>query len=111
MTRYNHPEDQNDAGLLLAALRRIYKERGEDYDEHEQRRNQMQLTEDEQGLLNHIIRWGSDGYPVRKFGRGWTWGPFRSIKGSPIVYKTKREATAAFEAYEQHLMDRKAGRL
>ena len=40
MTRYNHPDDQSDAGALLGALRRIYKERGEDYDAIERARRQ-----------------------------------------------------------------------
>lgn len=55
------------------------------------------LTEDERWLVDHVSMWGSDGYPVRKRGNHWSWD-CRSLK-SPTVYKTKREATAAFEAY------------
>jgi hypothetical protein len=69
------------------------------------------ITEDETALLNHITRWGSDGYPVRKLGRGWTWGPWLSVNGPPTVFKTKREAVASLEAFEQVLIDAKAGRL
>lgn len=43
--------------------------------------------------------WGSKGYPVQKLGRGWVWRDWRSVKGSPIVYKTRREAEAAFERW------------
>ena len=58
------------------------------------------LNEDEQALLTHWCRFGSDGYPVSKVGsRHWTWGPWRSIKGPPVVFKTKRLAVASFEAY------------
>lgn len=59
------------------------------------------LTEDERALLTHWSRWGSDGYPVNRFtrSRGWTWGPFLSVKGPPTVFKTKREAVASFEAF------------
>lgn len=69
------------------------------------------LSEDEEALLVHIGRWGSAGYPVRKSGRGWAWGPWRSIKGSPIIYRTKRESVTSFEAYLEILLDAKAGRI
>lgn len=67
------------------------------------------LTDDERSLLTHVTMWGSDGYPVCKVGRGWTWG-YRGIKG-PVVFKTKREAVASFEAFEAVLIDAKAGRI
>ena len=57
------------------------------------------LTEDERALLRHVGMWGSEGYPIQKFARKWSWGGFLSIKGSPIMFKTKREAIASFEAY------------
>lgn len=69
------------------------------------------LNEDENALLVHISRWGSDGYPVRKVGRkGWTWS-YRAISGPPALYKTKREAVAMFERFHGMLLDRAAGRL
>ena len=40
------------------------------------------LTEDENALLTHISRWGSDGYPLNHLKRGWTWD-YRGIKGPP----------------------------
>jgi hypothetical protein len=69
------------------------------------------LTEDEAALLVHVTRWGSDGYPVRKLGSRWVWGPFRSVNGPPVVFKTKRDAVASFEAFESVLIDAKAGRI
>jgi hypothetical protein len=61
------------------------------------------LSEDERGLVKHIGMWGSQGYPVRKAGRQWTWR-FCSLE-APALYKTKREATAAFETYMGVLYD------
>lgn len=69
------------------------------------------ITEDERALIQHVSRWGSDGYPVRKSGRHWTWGPWRSVQGPPTVYATKREATAHFERFHSILLDALAGRL
>jgi len=69
------------------------------------------LTEDENWLLNHLMMWGSDAYPIHKLSKGWTWGPVRSIQGPPVIYKTKRECIESFERYEQMLIDRKAGRI
>ena len=68
------------------------------------------ITDDERALLTHVTRWGSDGYPVRKSGRGWTWS-YRSIQGPPVVFKTKREAVVSFEAFEDVLIDAVAGRI
>ncbi len=47
MTRYDHPDDNSDAGLLLDALRRIYATRGEDYDAIEKERLERWATERE----------------------------------------------------------------
>jgi hypothetical protein len=59
-----------------------------------------QLTDDERWLIQHIGRWGSDGYPVSKCGsRHWTWGPVRSIQGPPVCFPTKKEAVKSFENY------------
>ena len=62
------------------------------------------LSDDERSLLNHIMMFGSDGYPVKKIGRGWSWS-YRGLAGPPMIFKTKREAVASFEAYENILID------
>ena len=62
------------------------------------------MTDDERALVKHVIRWGSDGYPLHKAGRKWSWGSYLSIEG-PQLYDTKREATAAFERYFEVLLD------
>lgn len=59
----------------------------------------QELTEDERWLVNHVSMFGSDGFPVHKVGRQWTWGPVRSVKGPPECFRTKREAVASFEAW------------
>jgi hypothetical protein len=70
------------------------------------------ITENEKDLLNHISRWGSDGYPIRKVGKGkWIWFEFFGVKGAPTVYGTKREAVTAFEKFYQILLDASAGRI
>lgn len=69
------------------------------------------ITPDEKHLLGHISRWGSDGYPIKKAGRKWTWGPFLSVNGPPVCYTTKREAVASFEAFHEALLDANAGRI
>ena len=68
------------------------------------------LTEDQAFVLVHISHFGSDGYPIRKTGRHWNWGPIRGINGPPTCFKTKREAVASFEAYLDVLRDKLAGR-
>jgi len=68
------------------------------------------ITEDESSLLTHVMMWGSAGYPVKKVGSGWTWD-YRSIKGPPVVFKTKRAAVKSFEAFEDILIDAKCGRI
>lgn len=69
------------------------------------------ITEDERALVQHVGRWGSDGYPVQKVGRHWVQRDWRSVKGPPCVYKTKREAVAQFEAFHEVLLDALAGRI
>ncbi len=69
------------------------------------------LSEDEKYLINHIGMWGSSGYPINKVGRGWIWSPVKSVKGSPIKFKTKKEAVDSFEAYFEMLLDANAGRI
>lgn len=68
------------------------------------------LTDDESDLLQRVMRWGSDGYPIQHAGRGWTWS-YRGIQGPPVVFTTKRAAVASFEAFEAILLDAKAGRI
>ena len=69
------------------------------------------ITQAENDFLNHMIRWGAEGYPIYKAGRKWFWSDFWGCKGSPVAYKTKREATAAVETYISILGDKAAGRL
>ena len=57
------------------------------------------ITEDERALLNHVSMFGSDGYPIRKLKSCWIVEDWRSVKGAPTTYKTKRAATAHFEAF------------
>ena len=58
------------------------------------------LAEAERATLTHWSRWGSDGYPVRKVGRGW------HAEGFPTVFKTKRAAVAQWEQYIESLIAR-----
>lgn len=64
------------------------------------------LTDDEAALLTHITRWGSDGYPIEKLGRKWVWRQWRGVKGSPVLYKTKKEAVAVFELWQELVLER-----
>jgi len=64
------------------------------------------LSEDEYALLNHVMRWGSGGYPIDRIGRRWAWSDWRGVRGSPILYKTKREAVAAFEDWHALALER-----
>ena len=68
------------------------------------------LSNNENDLLNRVNMWGSDGYPVYKIGSKWSWS-FRNIQGPPVLYRTKRGAVAAFEAYYDVLLDRAAKRI
>ena len=68
------------------------------------------LTEGENQLLAHYIRYGSDGYPVQKVKGGWLWTEMYGIKGAPTVYKTKKSCHAAIEAYIHILIGRRTGR-
>jgi len=70
------------------------------------------ISEDERALLTHITMWGSDGYPITKLrnGHGWYWN-YRSIKGPPVIFKTRKAAVASFEAFEGILIDAIAGRI
>ena len=68
------------------------------------------LTDAENRFMRHMSRWGSDGYPVDKSRNGWIWAEFCGIKGSPVVYRTRRAAEAAIECYIDVLTDKIAGR-
>lgn len=68
------------------------------------------LTDGERSILTHVSRWGSDGYPIQKLGRGWTWGT-SAVSGPPVVFKTKRAAVTSFEAFHDVLLDALAGRV
>lgn len=61
------------------------------------------LTEVERALLSHLARWGSTGLPISKLGKRWFW-QFRSLQ-APVLYRTKREAVAAFERYHSYLVE------
>jgi len=66
------------------------------------------VTEDEESLLRQTSMFGSDGYPINKLrGSKWTWGPWRSVQGPPTIFKTKREAVASFERFQDVLIDAK----
>lgn len=67
--------------------------------------SERQLSEDEWALLKHTAMFGSDGYPIRKRGRGWHWEDWRSVRGPPTVYKTKRAAVEAFSRFLDVLID------
>lgn len=69
------------------------------------------LTQAEHDWLQHMIRWGAEGYPVQRVGRKWHWVEAWGIKGAPCVYRTKRAAMAACAAYEDILIDKTAGRI
>ena len=73
--------------------------------------NMRGLTADERKLMTHMSMWGSDGYPLRKLGRGWIVQGVRGLGSFPKVYKTKKEAASMWERYVGILRDRKAGRL
>lgn len=57
------------------------------------------LTDDEVALLYHVMRWGSQGYPIRKLQSKWIIDSWRSWKGFPTTYKTKKAAQAQFERW------------
>lgn len=70
------------------------------------------LTEGENQFMQHMTRFGSSGYPVKKCGsRHWAFEKAFGAGGSPRVYPSKREAMGAVEAFMDILRDRIAGRL
>ncbi len=79
--------------------------------QHENQTFSPFLTDAENHFLQHITRYGSDGYPAQKVGRNWQWMESWGVKGAPTVYKTKRDCVAAIERYVDILLDKNAGRL
>lgn len=89
----------------------------------EHRPSERGLSVDECALLQHVMLWGSHGYPIHRLTRGggrisqgrghtmgWTWD-YRTIKGPPTVFKTKRAAVESVERFLDILRDAKAGRI
>lgn len=73
--------------------------------------NTAALTKSESDFLGHMMRWGSDGYPIRKAGSRWVWEDgFWGVRAPNTTWKTKRKAFMAVERYISLLIDRKAGR-
>ena len=68
------------------------------------------LTEDENHILTHNSRWGSDGYPVAKRSGKWFIDGMLNLGKFPIAFKTKKEAFTYWEMYIDRLIDRAAGR-
>lgn len=69
------------------------------------------LTENEASFMQHMSMFGSDGYPVRKLGRKWEFQRAFGVGGTPVLYKTKKDAFKAVEAFMDILRDKIAGRL
>jgi hypothetical protein len=69
------------------------------------------LSEAEHRFLQHMTTFGSDGYPIRKYGRVWIWEDCFGVKGPNTVYKTKSKGHSAIDRYLEILCDKKAGRL
>lgn len=59
----------------------------------------LDLSDDEAALLYHVGRFGAEGYPVERVGSRWYWRDWLGVRGSPIAYKTKKAAVAAFEGW------------
>lgn len=67
------------------------------------------LTVDQDWILTHWTMYGSDGYPVQKLGSGWQVLGQRGYGAIPTVFKTKRDAVAAWERFLWLLVDYKKG--
>jgi len=68
------------------------------------------ILEAEWNWLQHISRWGSSGYPVRKLGRKWQFDRMYNAGGCPSLFTTKRAAVERVELYYDMLLDKNAGR-
>jgi len=61
---------------------------------------ERKISDDERQLMTHVTMFGSDAYPIRKLSAGhWAWDRFYGVNGAPTVFKTKRAAVAAFNAF------------
>jgi len=69
------------------------------------------LTEAENHFLQHMQRWGRDGYPVRKLRRKWLFESAFGVGGTPVPYTSKGLAVRAVEEYVHTLLDKVAGRI
>ena len=69
------------------------------------------LSKGENEWLTHMSRWGSDGYPICKRGRGWVFERAYGVGGAPTVFKTKRAAVTQCELFYDILRDKAAGRM
>ena len=65
------------------------------------------VTEEEKRLLTHVSMFGSDGYPIQKLGGKWQID--HSAIHHPVLFKTKKEAVSAFEAFHDVLLEALAG--
>ena len=65
-------------------------------------------VKDERFVLDHITRWGSDGYGafIVKRGRDWWIDGHGSSRGFPSPFKTKKAAIQQFERYLDILQER-----
>lgn len=61
------------------------------------------VTEAERRLVSHIMRWGSDSYPIAKMGRRW-WIRHEAAN-FPSPFRTRLEAVARFEKFVDLLVD------
>ncbi len=69
------------------------------------------LTDQEYHFLTHVQRWGSDGYPIARFGSRWRWVDSYGIRPEGNhIFATKRDAMNAIESFLDHLRDKHAGR-
>lgn len=59
----------------------------------------------ERDLVRHVGMWGVDGYPVAKVGSRWHWVEVFGVRGAPKVYRTKRAAIAAVDAFLDMVRD------
>lgn len=80
------------------------------YSTHMENHPTATISKDEYAWLQHIQRWGSDAYPVRKIGRKWSFERMFNVGGTPTLYTTQRKAIEAVELFYDHLLDKNAGR-
>jgi hypothetical protein len=59
----------------------------------------LDLTDDEAALLYHVQMHGSPGYPVAKLGKRWIVCDWRTVKGPPLCYLTRKSAVAYVEGW------------